>query len=113
MSLAQVLYPAPTPEGFDTWTFQHNAHHNAIIAAVKQTKNVTLQPQLIYPFNPSDVETWLQNHQQLHDDMESVFKIIGSDLSSLDFQDQSQRDGFFFLNFSSHRDVAIACGLTI
>jgi len=31
MGLAQIIYPRPTPKGFDEWTWDHYQHHLAII----------------------------------------------------------------------------------
>ena len=113
MSLAQVLNPPPTDTGLEEWSFEHDQHHRAIIAAVKQAKGVDLTYQQIYPMNPADIENWLQLHQAMHSDMTSLFRIIGNDLSSVDWRDANQRQGFFYLNFSEHRDVALACGAPI
>lgn len=113
MSLAQLLFPPPTDSGLEEWAFEHNAHHQAIIDAVRQTRGVELQLQQIYPLNVADIENWLQLHQSMHNQMCALFNIISNDLSSVDWRDANQREGFFFLNYSNHRDVGIACGAPI
>lgn len=113
MSLAQLLGPPPTASGDDEYSWSHYQHHQAIINAVAAQKRIQLQMLQIWPFVLPDVENWLQLHQQMHDDVEPLFGIIGQDLSSLDWNDPSQREGFVFLNYSSHRDIAAACGVPI
>lgn len=111
MSLAQLLYPPPTPQGLGDFMFSHNQHHIAIIRGLKQVKNVDATLYQIYPFNPKDLENWLQAHQQLHSDYESVLQIQGNDLSEVDFKNQKQFDAWLFLNFSSHRSAAQLLGV--
>lgn len=110
MSLAQVLSPPPTPNGFEEWTFSHFQHHQAIIRGLMEVKNLRATLYMIYPFNPKDSQTWLELHQQLHNDYESALGISSNDLSSLDFSNQKQVDTWYYLNYSSHRDAAQILG---
>lgn len=113
MSLAQVLLPPPTTQGFDEWAFAHYQHHLAIISAVQQSKKVHLQLLPIWPVNPQNIQIWLENHQFMHNQMNAVLKVQGSDLSSIQWEDEKQRQGFFFLNFQEHRSAAINTGVSI
>lgn len=86
--------------------FSHFQHHLGIIRGLKQVRNVDATLWQIYPFNPKDKENWLQQHQQLHSDYESVLQIQGNDLSEVDFKNQKELDAWFWLNFVSHRSAA-------
>lgn len=111
--LASIWYPAPTPNGFTEWTLSHVAHHQAIIDAAAQVKNVRLLLYQIYPFNNQDPEGWLLQHQSQHDDMNQLYGVNGSDLSTLDFSNKRDVDAWMLIHATEHRDVAQASGLPI
>ena len=113
MSLPQIILPPPTSQGIDEWAFAHYQHHLAIVDAIKQAKNVTINVPQIWPLNPRNIEVWLENHQFLHNEMNAVLKVQGNDLSSINWEDQKQREGFFFLNFQEHKAAATNVGLPI
>lgn len=113
MSLTQIQTIPATPGGFDEWTYWHFLHHQAIIAAAKQIKNVDLTQYRIWPVSQHNIEDWLIQHQQMHTDMCALYNVFGNDLSSLDFQDPRQIQGFAWLNFQEHQAVAARCGVPI
>lgn len=113
MSLPQVLLPPPTDNGLDEWAFAHFQHHLAIAQAIKAKHNITLNVPLIWPINPHNIEVWLENHQFIHNEMNAVLKVQGNDLSTLNWEDQRQRQGFFFLNYQEHQSAATNTGLPI
>jgi hypothetical protein len=113
MSLAQILYPAPTKHGFEEWAYQHYIHHQTIIDAIRTKKNLQLQLYPIYPFSLNNSSNWLEQHQAMHTAMDGVYKVIGADLSVVDFNSKPQMDAWFYLNYIEHRSVAQATGLAI
>ena len=113
MSLAQLILPPPTVTGFDEWGFAHFQHHLAIISAIAQQKQIRLPVQQIWPVSLRNVETWLEAHQFMHNEMNAVLKVQGNDLSTFDWRDDKQREGFFYLNFQEHRSCAQNVGLPI
>jgi hypothetical protein len=113
MSLTQIILPPPTPNGFEEWAFAHFQHHLAIIDAVRQTKQINLQLEQIWPVSIRNVETWLEAHQFMHNEMNAVLGVQGNDLSTFNWQDEKQREGFFYLNFQEHRSAAQNAGVPI
>ena len=113
MSLASLFYPPPTPAGFEEFAFSNYQHHQAIIDAARTVKNVTLTLYQIWPVNPRNFQQWLAAHQQQHDDMNALYGVPGSDLTSLDLNDPRQVEAFFLVHASEHRDVAQKSGLPI
>ena len=113
MSLAQVLFPPPTKQGLDEWAFAHYQHHLAIQAAALQAKKTNLPIPQIWPINLNNVEDWLESHQLLHNQANALFNVQGNDLSTFNWNDEKQREGFFYLNFQEHRSLAINSGLPI
>lgn len=113
MSLAQILYPSPTPEGMEEWFQSHARHHEAIIVALKDTRGLILDNLGLYPVNQGDMDDWLERHQQMHTAMTKVTGITGTDLSALDLKDKAKSDAWFFQHFLQHQGVAQLCGQPI
>lgn len=113
MSLAQVLLPAPVPTGMEEWAHAHMQHHVAIITAMRQARGFELPLRQIFPVNwddPVSISIFLREHQQMHNDFGIILGIQGNDLTNVDFQDQDQRESWFFLNLTQHRSAAEALG---
>lgn len=113
MSLAQVLYPPPTPQGMEEWFQAHARHHEGILFALKETQGVNLDNLGLYPVNEKDLDDWLQRHQEMHTAMNRVFGISGTDLSGLDLKDKNKSDSWFFQHFLQHQSAAQSCGMPI
>ena len=114
MSLPQVILPPPTGlQGLEEWAFAHYQHHLAIADAALKVKRVKLVILQIYPMSLDNLQDWLEDHQTIHNEMNALFKVQGNDLSTLNWNDERQREGFFFLNFMEHRSVAANTGLSI
>ena len=112
-SLTQIQFPANTPQGFTEWTYQHYVAHQAIIDAALKVKNVQLIQYQIWPVNIDDIDGFLENHQNMHNQMNQLYGVYGNDLSTLDWKDRRAVDAFYFLNWQEHVAVASRCGLPI
>ena len=111
MSLAQVVLPPPTGlQGLEEWAFAHYQHHLAIAEATKRNKNVTIPIPQIYPLSLGTIQNWLENHQTLHNEMNAVLRVQGNDLSTLNWNDERQREGFFWLNYMEHKSAEANAG---
>lgn len=113
MSLAQLILPPPTEQGLEEWAFAHWQHHLAIATAVKQVHSINLDVGNLWPMSLRNVETWLEAHQFAHNEMNAILRVNGNDLSTFDWKDEKQRQGFFYLNFQEHRSAATNTGLPI
>jgi hypothetical protein len=111
LSLTTILYPPPTAEGFEEWAYQHYLHHQAIIQAAKQVFNVLMPLENIYPINLNDMSTWLENHQNQHNSMDSLCNIPGNDLIDVDFTKKIEADAWFQVHWQEHQGVASVLGL--
>lgn len=113
MSLTQIQFPAPTPQGFTEWTYQHYLHHQAIISAARSLRNTQLIQYQIWPVNPQNLDGFLNDHQSMHDEMNALYGVYGNDLSTLDWKDRKAVDAWYFLNWQEHLAVAARCGVPI
>lgn len=109
MSLAQIVYPPPTAHGFTEWSFWHYQHHLAIIAAAK-TKGFALNQYQIWPIDPNNMQTFLEQHQSMHDEMNAASGVFGSDLQDLDFSNKKIVDAWFYTQYVEHQSVASFLG---
>lgn len=112
MSLAQIQYPPPTPEGLDEWFHSHLRHHEALNAAITEKTGLALQFYPIYPVIADDLTGWNRAHQALHTQMNLALKIAGTDISTLDLKSK-QKDAWFFQHFVQHQAAAELCGQPI
>lgn len=112
MSLAQILYPPPTPQGLEEWFQSHAQHHSAIVTAYN-AKGASLDSLGLYPVNPKDMYDWLQRHQQMHNQMQQITGVQGTDLTGLDLSSKEKSDAWFFQHFLQHQAVAEASGAPI
>lgn len=111
MSLTTILYPPPTERGFDEWTWQHFNHHQAIIQAANVKFGVSLTLNQIYPLNENDISTWLDNHQNMHYQMNQLCNVQSNDLGDVDFKDSKQAAAWFQIHWQEHQGCAGVLGL--
>lgn len=98
-SLANVPYDENSLSQF---SFAHAAHHRDIIRRIYELSGIELVEFPIDPFNPKNADTFGYQHQQMHNQMNSVLGISGNDLIVVNWQDQGEREGWIFLNFTEH-----------
>lgn len=113
MSLPQVLLPPPTDKGLDEWAFAHFQHHLAIVGVLRSQKKANIDVTGLWPINPQNIQVWLEAHQFVHNQTNAVLKIQGNDLSAINWEDEKQRQGFFFLNYQEHKAAATNVGVPI
>jgi len=112
--LANLANPPLDPHGLSRWTFSNDSNHRDIIQSIAKLNNTTILLPIyqLYPVALYDVKNWLQRHQQMHNDMNAVLNLGGSDLSDLNFQDKEQLIGWVELHFSEHYAACNALGIS-
>lgn len=103
--------PGGGGRNLNEWAFSHAQDHLEIIQAIQAKKSVALPFYQIDPLNEHDLNQWLNRHQQMHDDFNSVMLINGVDLQNVDFSDKKERSSWTLLNFQEHRDVRDALAI--
>lgn len=89
----------------------HAQDHLEIIQAINKQKNISLIFYQIDPYNPNDRQGWELRHQQMHDDFNSALDLSSSDLSSIDDQDDSEREEYAALHFREHQNARLTLGI--
>ena len=112
MSGLASLYNVPsTDTELDNWGFAHQSNHRDINRVVYQLLKVQLPAYVLDPINPHDIDTWLYQHQLLHQAMDTVLGISGYDLLDVNWQDPNERAGWILLNSDEHRQACNELGL--
>lgn len=108
MMLAQLLSPAKGDDDFNQWAYVHYQDHVEIKQAIQKQKNFNVQIQEIDEINWDDVYGWLERHQLMHNDFNGILDLGGNDLTSVDFQNEGQRQTWMWLNFREHQNARAA-----
>lgn len=106
--LAALLDIPPGQAGMNTFLWQHGNDHLEILQGVQAQFQIQLVERPLYILNVKDeidVQTWLELHQQSHDDFDSVLGIVGNDLTSVDFKNPQQVKAWIWLNAQEHQNA--------
>ena len=77
------------------WSRMHMIWHRSCNLAIFQKHNVILPEYVLDPINPSDPGVFLQNHQTMHNNLDTILKVQSFDLVNVDWADPIQRIGWF------------------
>lgn len=114
MSAVAGLYNVPDlgqPESLATWGFVHAAHHRDIIRRIYELALLALPEYILDPINPNDMETWTYQHQQMHNDMDTILGISGFNLDDVDWKNKGQLSSWVALHAAEHLQAANILGI--
>ncbi len=112
MSLAMLLYPPPEGQtGLQDWMWHNYMHHISIIGAISVQRQIRQDLLIIWPVSKASFTTWLEEHQQMHNQTNSVLETASYDLSSVDPNNKRQFDAWLWLHFTEHRNWATTLGV--
>ena len=94
------------------WSFSHSAHHRDIIRRIFETKQKNLAEYALDPFDPNQMLVWLEQHQQMHNDMNRALGVGGYDLSEVDWNNKDQLQSWILAHFDEHVRVGQIIGLS-
>jgi len=95
-----------TPEQLAEWSFAHMAHHQDIIRVIYQVIKVALPVYILDPIDVENSQTWADQHQQMHVNMDAILGINGFNLDDWDWKNQSTLSGNIFNNCTEHLQAA-------
>lgn len=113
MSLAGVLHPPPTEQGWTEWSLQNYIHHQGIEDGLRQVKGVSPPFYRLWPVTEHDFQDWLEQHQQAHSYFNQALGLNGQDLSELNRKDKTQMEAWAYTHFLEHLAAAKTLGLSI
>jgi len=100
-----------SPSDWQLWAFDHRDSHDRIRAAILSKFNNALADHQIEPINPNDVVTFLDNNSTLHDDMNRLLSLPGSDIQDVDFKDDKQLEAWIKLHYVEHYNAENVLGI--
>ena len=103
MSGIAALFNVPGNRSeLDSWASAHATHHRDIIRRIYEITGANLPEYVLDPIDPEDTGVWEDQHQIMHQDMDTVLGISGFDLSGVDFNNYEELVGWIQLNSSEH-----------
>lgn len=102
MGVADIYNVPETPEARSEWAFSHMAHHRDCIRRVAEGGGPNLQEYPLDPIDFNDPGIFIYNHQQMHNDLNTVLGVFGNDLTDVDFSKAPELSAWIQLNASEH-----------
>ena len=115
MSLVNLYAVNRTPGDWIVWSYSNQAEHILVSNAMFIQKGIRIQ---FYPLDPIPPElksgapgpTWLYNHQQWHNQINSALNTPGFDLTSIDFSREDQAEAWAWLHSREHVNWTLVLG---
>lgn len=111
MSIASLINVPKTLQEWNSWSFTHKIQHDNIARAVLMQKNKTLTSYILDPINPEVPEVFLNSNSQLHIDTCSLLNVAGSDLTSVNWENEEELTNWIYLHWQEHTSFNSALGL--
>lgn len=106
MSLANLFNIPNNEREFSVFSFNNANQHRQIVDAIFRSKGLTLPVHILDPIPFSSLSSWLELHQQMHNDFNAALGIAGVDLTDVDFTDPQQFASWSRLHGSEHMQAA-------
>ena len=108
-----TLYNVPTDDaGFNIFSFANADEHTNIARALIALYSVYPPVYVLDPLPLSNIGTWLEQHQILHNIMNGVLGTNSNDLTAVDFNDEEQLTEWIWLHAQEHFQAANILGLS-
>ncbi len=111
MSIASLINVPKTRQQWESWSFTHKIQHDNINRALLTQKNKILVNYILDPINQEDQEVFLQNNAQMHLDVCSLLDVEGSDLTSVNWQDEKELGNWIYLHWQEHSTFNLRLGI--
>lgn len=101
MTIANMYVVPQSEQDFMVFSFANQDHHTRLVKSLNGQGHDLTTYQLD-PVPTFDLPTWLQRHQQAHNDMNATLGTVGSDLTNLDIKNPQQLSAWIFLHVQEH-----------
>jgi hypothetical protein len=93
----------PKSEGeWARFAFDHMDHHFRLATAAFKTYGIVVPNYALNPFDPEHADSWLDQHQTMHEAIDSLLGFAPYNMMDVDFKDEKQAAGWVYLNFQNH-----------
>ena len=112
MPAIAALYNVPSNDAeLAQWALVNAAAHRDINRTIYNLTGVTLDEFLLDPFNPNDPGVWLDQHQVMHQQMDTILGIAGYDLLQVDFNNPQELAGWIYIHANEHVQASNILGI--
>lgn len=112
MPLADLLNVPQSQQDWFIWSYAHRDQHTLIRNAIQIKYGVNLSVYQLDPINLDEVQFFLEQNQQAHDDFNGVLNLQSTNLLLSDFTDKAQLQAWIYLHRREHEDAANALGIS-
>ena len=102
MSLAALYNVPKTAQGVAEFAFNNRMSHLTINQAIQAAGGGVIALPVLDPIPLDDIQNWAQQHQILHDAMNSVLGLEGNDLTDVDWHNLQQVEAWIRLHAQEH-----------
>jgi hypothetical protein len=111
MALA-AIYNVPSNQiEFLEWCQAHAQHHRDIDRYLFVNNQVTVPQYVFDPLAPDDMESFIYQHQSVHDLESATLGLETYDLTDVDVSNPGEFAGWIYLNADLHRQMADQTGV--
>lgn len=111
MSILDVFNVPTTDEELDRWSALHMILHRSEISAAQTRFGVVLQEFVLDPVDTTPGGSWFQQHQLMHDDIDSLLGVAQFDLIDVDWSNPAQRIGWIQGHAQLHQQETDVLGV--
>ena len=95
MSIADLFNIPGDDQQLFYWSRMHLVWHRSCNLAIFQQQDIILPEYLLDPLPVGDPGQWLQNHQTMHNNLDTLLGVQTYNLTDVDWGDEQQRIGWF------------------
>ena len=112
MALATIGIAPSSSEAFSIWAQAHATHHYDCIRVATPKYSKTFTQYVLDPFDPNDMQIWLDQHWQMHMEMDASTNVVTNDLSELDWGDEASLQTWITQNYGEHEQWSTILGVS-
>lgn len=111
MSSPALLQSIPSGLGGEpAWLFWHARDHDFVRGKIAAAGGPRFPRYILGDLSEDAMETWLDAHQQAHNEVNGYLGLRGSDLRDVDLGDPAQREQWVYQNAQEHIAMHRALG---
>ncbi len=112
MPLAEIQSVPMDDAQLSSWSFSHMAHHRDINRVLFTTRNIRIDEFVLDPLDPKNMESWLDQHQQAHNQQNQALGIAGYNPSEVDWENETSRSQWVWAHADEHNRAAAILGVS-
>lgn len=109
--LAGLLNIPHSADDWAKWSFNHKLSHDLIRATIKKVYSEDLTDYIVDPIDMRNPHEFLQNNSELHNDMNSVLQLNGTNLQDADLSKPNELAAWINYHYFEHNYAELKLGI--